>query len=325
MRILIQTVLWALLLGAASVLAESVDLEAGPLGNQADAEQQCPAVCESVGSWNGNWKTTVPGRMSVCGCRMARPSTVALEAGPLWSNDQARGSCVDVCGGRTAFTGGWWTTVQGQMSVCLCEVGWRPKSLDDSRGNCVFNPSSGHCVRSQSSTAKNCWRCDDEYRDRLVLESNELTLVVEIRPGVRLDDGRYIYVLREKDNRLLARPYDREDSASSCGRLYKKSRFTANFRGENLKYLHVRHSQLNSGWDAVLAAGEMKVLNGEIVAINNESGHFKPPASTVNRVVDRLKRWKIPLSRDLRAGEFHEVSAKLTSEECWSILHDELR
>ncbi len=44
------------------------DLEAGPLFNQAEAERRCPAVC-SPGRWNGQWRTTVPGRMSVCACQ----------------------------------------------------------------------------------------------------------------------------------------------------------------------------------------------------------------------------------------------------------------
>lgn len=44
------------------------DIEAGPLGSQADAESRCPETARAaVGTWNGNWTTTVPGVMSVCG------------------------------------------------------------------------------------------------------------------------------------------------------------------------------------------------------------------------------------------------------------------
>lgn len=43
------------------------DVEAGPLFNQGEAERKCPAVC-SPARWSGRWMTTVPGRMSVCGC-----------------------------------------------------------------------------------------------------------------------------------------------------------------------------------------------------------------------------------------------------------------
>lgn len=53
----------------------SMDFDAGPIWNQQDAEQKCPGVCAAVKSnpartwtWNGNWTTTIPGQMSVCGC-----------------------------------------------------------------------------------------------------------------------------------------------------------------------------------------------------------------------------------------------------------------
>jgi hypothetical protein len=43
---------------------------AGPLFNQIDAQNKCPRVCDASGgrAWDGNWKTTEPGRMSVCAC-----------------------------------------------------------------------------------------------------------------------------------------------------------------------------------------------------------------------------------------------------------------
>ncbi|MNR57265.1 Mannan-binding protein [compost metagenome] len=44
------------------------DVQAGPIFNNAQAAEVCPKVCNSQGGWNGNWKTTEPGSMSVCGC-----------------------------------------------------------------------------------------------------------------------------------------------------------------------------------------------------------------------------------------------------------------
>ena len=33
------------------------------------ARNECPAVCEGTGGrWDGEWRTTVQGRMSVCKC-----------------------------------------------------------------------------------------------------------------------------------------------------------------------------------------------------------------------------------------------------------------
>jgi hypothetical protein len=45
------------------------DVPAGPIFSNSQAEQQCPTVCASADStWNKQWTTTVPGKMSVCGC-----------------------------------------------------------------------------------------------------------------------------------------------------------------------------------------------------------------------------------------------------------------
>jgi hypothetical protein len=45
------------------------DIPAGPIWSDDDAAQKCPAVCAAYGmEANGNWNTTVPGKMSVCSC-----------------------------------------------------------------------------------------------------------------------------------------------------------------------------------------------------------------------------------------------------------------
>ncbi|MEM1008440.1 MAG: mannan-binding lectin [Myxococcota bacterium] len=37
--------------------------------NNNDAKKKCPMVCKRKStSWNGQWKTTVRGKVSVCGC-----------------------------------------------------------------------------------------------------------------------------------------------------------------------------------------------------------------------------------------------------------------
>ncbi len=59
----------AALLGTVQASAQARDIEAGPLWNQGHAQQRCPDVCRGAGaSWNGQWRTTIQGRMSVCGC-----------------------------------------------------------------------------------------------------------------------------------------------------------------------------------------------------------------------------------------------------------------
>ena len=48
------------------------DVDAGPIWNNEAAQTTCPSVCDGVElDWNGQWTTTVPGTMSVCGCCLA--------------------------------------------------------------------------------------------------------------------------------------------------------------------------------------------------------------------------------------------------------------
>src|SRR4051812_30425235 len=44
------------------------DVNAGPIWNQGDANSKCPNICRPPERWSGQWRTTVPGRMSVCSC-----------------------------------------------------------------------------------------------------------------------------------------------------------------------------------------------------------------------------------------------------------------
>lgn len=45
------------------------DVNAGPIYSNQQAQTTCPTVCTNAqANWNGQWTTTVPGQMSVCGC-----------------------------------------------------------------------------------------------------------------------------------------------------------------------------------------------------------------------------------------------------------------
>ncbi len=67
--------------------------EAGPLFNQFDAQNKCPGVCQQAGggAWDGNWKTTQPGRMSVCSCKGS--GALPGPPGGASCNARARGGC----------------------------------------------------------------------------------------------------------------------------------------------------------------------------------------------------------------------------------------
>ncbi|MEZ4606768.1 MAG: mannan-binding lectin [Deinococcales bacterium] len=100
-------------------------LEAGPIWSNDDAQGKCTELAaKSNGTWTGQWWTTVEGAMSVCEISLNFPEEkMAIEAGPIWSNDDAQGKCADVAArAHGTWQGQWWTTVEGQMSVCELHV-----------------------------------------------------------------------------------------------------------------------------------------------------------------------------------------------------------
>lgn len=100
--------------------APAFDMQAGPIANQQQADQLCPQVC-SV-KWNGQWTTTVPGQMSVCGAQPFQPGLQGygnIQVGPIFSNQEAQTKCPASLA-QVKWNGQWSTTVPGQMSVCGC-------------------------------------------------------------------------------------------------------------------------------------------------------------------------------------------------------------
>lgn len=97
----------------------TVDFEAGPIWDNEDAKGKCPKTCEANhGSWNGQWRTTVWGKMSVCGCDVCCKD---VDAGPIWNNADAKQKCPEVCKRvESNWNGQWVTTVPCEMSVCGC-------------------------------------------------------------------------------------------------------------------------------------------------------------------------------------------------------------
>lgn len=51
----------------------NINIKAGPIWNNVDAQNKCPAVCRRVGGrWIGRWHTIRYGRQSVCECRIIK-------------------------------------------------------------------------------------------------------------------------------------------------------------------------------------------------------------------------------------------------------------
>lgn len=157
--------------------------------------------------------------------------------------------------------------------------GWSNEATCDlNRTNWIETPiSNDRNASGESCGDMNCWKYDDTVRDQLNMNTSDLNLVTNVKNGLP-GDGRYIYVYRKSDNSILVRPYDRSETTFSlqypgnCRALASGRIALVGCKLPNLQsggYLHVRHSQLNSGWDPVWCAGEMVIKNGKICLANN--------------------------------------------------------
>lgn len=222
----------------------------------------------------------------------------------------------------------------------LTDMGtWSKYPIDGSRGN--FN-------------GMNYWKYDDLVRDQLNMDSSQLEYAqplfdnqqpsLELAAHDRPQNGRYIYVIRTADGKMVMRRNDRVNPSSILPMLirfdYTRFRNPNNFRstatndvnatalsskpctldvlfksGQYCVYKHVRHTQLNgtksldgtvtNAWDPVYCAGELRVHNGKIDIINNASGHFKPAATCVSNVITLLKALDIPVDTNVKFGDYH--------------------
>jgi len=67
----------------------------------------------------------------------------------------------------------------------------------------------------------------------------------------------------------------------------------------------IRHLSLTRG-APVLCSGEMKILKGEIVYVDSESGHYQPTISHLLMVIEHLKQAGIRLAIDMRVKYYSE-------------------
>jgi hypothetical protein len=70
-KLFLAVIAAALSLSLAAAPSFAVDVDAGPIWNNDDAQGKCPQVCGGRANWDGNWRTTEAGRNSVCSCRAA--------------------------------------------------------------------------------------------------------------------------------------------------------------------------------------------------------------------------------------------------------------
>jgi hypothetical protein len=150
---------WLLSMGCLALLgslgvegtAQGEEVQAGPIWNQGDAQQKCPAVCGPRG-WTGHWRTTQANVMSVCDCGAyapAPPQVVQVPPqpapgpGPGWGPRIApfaleNGKCLDVDAAQDGRNG---ATVQ----IWDCHGGPNQMWTWD-RDNAAIVSSSGKCL-----------------------------------------------------------------------------------------------------------------------------------------------------------------------------------
>ena len=112
----------ALAVPAAPVFA--VDIDAGPIWNNDDAQRKCPAVCGGYRNWDGNWRTVETGRNSVCTCRevpfrrnYSTPRIIENASCSVPPEGACRSCAVSCSAGREALcTGG-----ETRREVCIAQ------------------------------------------------------------------------------------------------------------------------------------------------------------------------------------------------------------
>lgn len=113
-----------LITGSLSAAADSQDIfttkNEDAIHHQHDVESECNDRCsQELGRWNGLWRK-IDSDHSVCQCENLEKFSTDNDD-PIWGNDDADGTCPSRCGDEGGvWTGGWWTTVAGQHSVCEC-------------------------------------------------------------------------------------------------------------------------------------------------------------------------------------------------------------
>ncbi|MFI5843038.1 nuclear transport factor 2 family protein [Catenuloplanes sp. NPDC051500] len=105
-----------------------VTVPAGPLWSNVHAQEVGPMIAAAhFGRFTGQWRTMVPGVMSVVEIELeGTPSgdtefTMDVPAGPIWNHEDAKEKCPAICasyGGR--WNGHWTTVVPGRFSVAGC-------------------------------------------------------------------------------------------------------------------------------------------------------------------------------------------------------------
>ena len=115
---------------------------------------------------------------------------------------------------------------------------------------------------------------------------------------------RKVHQLFVKDGKLVdirgvildPRLEDPKYQDRSGGAIYVMDIYGRIFFSFDHKYGSIHHSTLVGG-QAVATAGELFVQDGVLLSISNASGHYRPPAQSLDRILTHLKSKGVDLSK----------------------------
>ena len=118
------------------------------------------------------------------------------------------------------------------------------------------------------------------------------------------EEQRKVHQLFVKDGKLvdfrgvLLDPHleDPKHQDRSGGAIYVMDIYGRIFFSFDHKYGSIHHSTLVGG-DAIATAGEFFVQEGVLLSISNASGHYRPPASSLKRILDYFKQQGVKLEQ----------------------------
>jgi hypothetical protein len=132
--------------------AQAVEVQAGPIFNNMDAQGKCPRVCQQNGNsrWNGQWHTITGTATSVCDCEggmspvSPKGNSQWAEAGPLFNNMDGRRRNRAGCRSAVARARAW----PRRTAPALPAVREAAAPVQDAR--CSAPPASVHPVRKEA-------------------------------------------------------------------------------------------------------------------------------------------------------------------------------
>ncbi|MCR6672843.1 mannan-binding lectin [Devosia ginsengisoli] len=127
-KISVRYPLWAIV-GLVFALIAGASISTPALAQSAASNQKAAVQAQQALEQAGTASTQAGTASTLAGDllqqQLAAPQQAAsfvVEAGPIWSTNDANRICPALCTGKGgSFSTSWWTTVPGKMSVCQCK------------------------------------------------------------------------------------------------------------------------------------------------------------------------------------------------------------